>query len=232
MTELNDREFIVTVIDTKQFAIGDTSAFHPYTCEHGNGYGIKVIVPTLLHFTSLSDSLKNPSFADFDFNAFGRDRQVLLAFWTQARLIETGRPLTAENLAAVAAEVNGEFHWVDEIESSLIAEFAREEAVIAPTAAVFGGIAAQEVMKSLSLKFLPFQGFLAVGYVEALPPAPIVFEPKGDRYDPYRLIFGNAQIDVIFNLRYFLVGAGAIGCEILKNWALMGDRSIGCQILN
>jgi ubiquitin-activating enzyme E1 len=24
------------------------------------------------------------------------------------------------------------------------------------------------------------------------------------------------------NLKYFLVGAGAIGCEMLKNWALMG----------
>lgn len=27
------------------------------------------------------------------------------------------------------------------------------------------------------------------------------------------------------DLRYFLVGAGAIGCEMLKNWAVMG---IGC----
>jgi len=26
-------------------------------------------------------------------------------------------------------------------------------------------------------------------------------------------------------LRYFLVGAGAIGCEMLKNWAMMG---VGC----
>jgi len=24
------------------------------------------------------------------------------------------------------------------------------------------------------------------------------------------------------NLSYFLVGAGAIGCEMLKNWAMMG----------
>jgi ubiquitin-activating enzyme E1 len=27
------------------------------------------------------------------------------------------------------------------------------------------------------------------------------------------------------NLRYFLVGAGAIGCEMLKNWAMMGIGS-------
>lgn len=28
--------------------------------------------------------------------------------------------------------------------------------------------------------------------------------------------------DTILNLRYFLVGAGAIGCEVAKCWAMMG----------
>lgn len=35
-------------------------------------------------------------------------------------------------------------------------------------------------------------------------------------------MFGDHFQDVLQNLRYFLVGAGALGCEMLKNWAMMG----------
>ena len=45
---------------------------------------------------------------------------------------------------------------------------------------------------------------------------------KGNRYDGQIAIFGETFQNVICNLRYFLVGAGAIGCEMLKNWAMMG----------
>jgi len=34
-----------------------------------------------------------------------------------------------------------------------------------------------------------------------------------------RFFSSSSQVE---NLKYFLVGAGAIGCEMLKNWALMG----------
>jgi ubiquitin-activating enzyme E1 len=171
---------------------------------------------------SLADSLKSPEYPGFDFVAFGRDPQALLAFWTLARLLELGREVNIEAFTEVANAVNGEYHWVESIDTALIAEFVRQNAVIAPTAAVFGGIAAQEVLKSLSLKFVPFQGFVATGYLESVPAGEIEYVPVGDRYDPYRLVFGNKQMDVIFGLKYFIVGAGAIGCEILKNWALMG----------
>ena len=35
-------------------------------------------------------------------------------------------------------------------------------------------------------------------------------------------MFGHELQEAICNQSYFLVGAGAIGCEMLKNWALMG----------
>jgi ubiquitin-activating enzyme E1 len=39
------------------------------------------------------------------------------------------------------------------------------------------------------------------------------------------VVFGNNFNEKILNLKYFLVGAGAIGCEVLKCWAMMG---LGC----
>ena len=46
--------------------------------------------------------------------------------------------------------------------------------------------------------------------------------PLGCRYDGQIMVFGKALQDRMCSLNMFLVGAGAIGCEMLKNWALMG----------
>lgn len=50
--------------------------------------------------------------------------------------------------------------------------------------------------------------------------------PVNSRYDGQIAIFGKKFQEKLFNLNYFIVGAGAIGCELLKNFALMG---IGCS---
>lgn len=42
---------------------------------------------------------------------------------------------------------------------------------------------------------------------------------RGTRYDGQVAVLGNVFQEKLMNLRYFLVGTGAIGCEILKNWA-------------
>jgi ubiquitin-activating enzyme E1 len=65
-----------------------------------------------------------------------------------------------------------------------------------------------------------------MGAIEAIPSNPQVLL-KNDRYDPYRRVFGNAQVEAMHRLRYFLLGAGALGCEILKNWAMMGVATEG-----
>ena len=49
--------------------------------------------------------------------------------------------------------------------------------------------------------------------------------PRGSRYDAQACVLGWPMQDKLASLRYLLVGAGAIGCEMLKNGALMG---LGC----
>lgn len=42
------------------------------------------------------------------------------------------------------------------------------------------------------------------------------------RYDGLRVIVGQDLIDQLAATRLFMVGAGAIGCELLKNYAMLG----------
>jgi len=48
------------------------------------------------------------------------------------------------------------------------------------------------------------------------------FTSHGTRYDGQISVLGKHLNERISNLRYFLVGAGAIGCEILKIWSMLG----------
>jgi ubiquitin-activating enzyme E1 len=105
-----------------------------------------------------------------------------------------------------------------------------------------GGIVAQEVIKACSGKFMPIKQWspprlsplslntltsLRFYYdcAEALPDEPLSMEevaPLGCRYDSQIAVFGRSLQSQLARLNMFLVGAGAIGCEMLKNWAMMG----------
>ncbi|CAI8498019.1 unnamed protein product [Hanseniaspora opuntiae] len=51
------------------------------------------------------------------------------------------------------------------------------------------------------------------------------YPPLNTRYDNQIAVFGLEFQKAIANLKVFLVGSGAIGCEMLKNWALTGLAS-------
>jgi len=106
---------------------------------------------------------------------------------------------------------------------------------IAPVTAYAGGILGQEVLKAVTGKFTPIKQFFHFGFPESLPDDPVTqakgactelelksCHPVGSRYDGYIAIYGSALAEAIRDQEVFLVGAGAIGCEMLKNWALMG----------
>ena len=86
-------------------------------------------------------------------------------------------------------------------------------------------------MKAASGKFHPLQQFLYFDAVETLPgngdalPDGADVQPRGSRYDGMAAVFGWPLVEKLLSLNYLLVGAGAIGCEMLKNFAMMG---VGC----
>jgi len=52
--------------------------------------------------------------------------------------------------------------------------------------------------------------------------SPGVFLPRGNRYDSQRICLGEQVCRSLASLQLFMIGCGAIGCEMLKNYATMG----------
>ena len=57
------------------------------------------------------------------------------------------------------------------------------------------------------------------------PVSHIYLLQTNSRYDGQVAVFGDAFQKKLGDMKYFLVGAGAIGCEMLKNWAMIGLAS-------
>ena len=96
-------------------------------------------------------------------------------------------------------------------------------AQICPVASFFGGIVAHEIIKSTG-KYEPIDQWLIMDFFEL---AANIKEDadrilKGTRYDDQIAIFGNEIQQKIEKSKIFMIGAGATGCEFLKNYAIMG----------
>jgi ubiquitin-activating enzyme E1 len=92
-------------------------------------------------------------------------------------------------------------------------------------AAMFGGIVGQEVVKACSGKFHPLYQFFYFDSVESLPVEPLEasdLKPENSRYDARISVFGVKLQKKLEQSKIFMVGSGALGCEFLKNLALMG----------
>ncbi|KAK3736400.1 hypothetical protein QZH41_017900 [Actinostola sp. cb2023] len=132
---------------------------------------------------------------------------------------------------ALAKELNGKLcSKVDEVDDNLLSKFAdNAQGDICAMQGVIGGITAQEVMKACSGKFHPIMQLLYFDSLECLPEEGEIPEeqcqPTGCRYDAQIAVFGSEFQKKLGEQKYFIVGAGAIGCEHIKNFAMMG---LGC----
>jgi len=102
---------------------------------------------------------------------------------------------------------------------------------IPPISALIGGVAAQEVVKATG-KFTPLDQYIYIDYFHMISEdienltKNIDFEKSSSRYFDMTCIFGEDIFRCIREAKLFLVGAGALGCEFLKLFSLMGIASI------
>ncbi|KAJ3103441.1 hypothetical protein HDU97_010187 [Phlyctochytrium planicorne] len=221
----------VTVTGPYTFKIGDTTGFNSYV---SGGIFQQVKQPKTLKFLPLKDALIKPEFVISDFAKFDRPGQLHVGFQALDKFrVQNGglpRPRNdqdAQAVFAIASEINKISPEPIELDEKLIKELAFEaRGDIAPMNAVLGGLVAQEVLKACSGKFAPIHQFFYFDSLESLPVNVSLSEesckPRGTRYDGLTAIVGHEFQQKIANTRQFLVGAGAIGCEMLKNWALIG----------
>ncbi|KAJ8981692.1 hypothetical protein NQ317_003413 [Molorchus minor] len=214
------------------FSIGDTSNFTKY--ERG-GIASQVKMPKELHFKPLREALQNPEFVITDYAKFDHPQTLHLAFTALHKFVEkhgrTPRPWNtsdADEFVSLAKSIAVDGSNDNEFNTSLLETFAKISAGdLNPINATIGGIVAQEVMKACSGKFQPIYQWLYFDAIECLPSdcGEITEElaaPTGTRYDGQIAVFGKEFQKKIAALKYFIVGAGAIGCELLKNFAMIG----------
>jgi len=93
---------------------------------------------------------------------------------------------------------------------------------IVPQAAFFGGIIAQEIVKYTG-KYSPLKQWLHYDILESVDmDAQCNREPMNCRYDDQIKIYGREMQEKLGNVRTFMIGAGALGCEYLKTFSMMG----------
>eukprot|EP00656_Telonema_subtile_P056245 TRINITY_DN8945_c0_g4_i1.p1 TRINITY_DN8945_c0_g4~~TRINITY_DN8945_c0_g4_i1.p1 ORF type:complete len:976 (+),score=373.96 TRINITY_DN8945_c0_g4_i1:219-3146(+) len=110
-----------------------------------------------------------------------------------------------------------------ELNEELVAQVAMYAGVeLQGMTAFWGGIVSQELVK-IAGKFTPIRQFLNFSMSKCLPDAPPTdTTPIGSRYDDLIQVFGRSFVEKLGNLRIFMVGCGALGCEYIKNFALNG----------
>jgi ubiquitin-activating enzyme E1 len=211
----------------------DTTNYGAY--EKG-GIVTQVKQPKVLNFKPLREALSDPGeFLLSDFSKFDRPPLLHLAFQALDKFIsEIGRfPVAgseedAQKFISIANNINGNLGdgRLEDVNPKLLQQFAfGARAVLNPMAAMFGGIVGQEVVKACSGKFHPLFQFFYFDSVESLPTEPLHpndLKPINSRYDAQISVFGQKLQKKFEDAQVFVVGSGALGCEFLKNLALMG----------
>ncbi|KAI6227320.1 hypothetical protein M3Y99_01268400 [Aphelenchoides fujianensis] len=238
MDELNTCEpRKITVLKPNVFNIGPIpEGWSSYT-EGGRARQVKV--PILVDFQPLKDSLTKPECVIWDFAHFEAPEhlhglwQALYAFEQKhgrspgVRSVEDAKLLKEELAAITKAEIPEE--WIKNFSF-------QAKGNLQPVTSLIGGITAQEAMKAVTHHTMPQRQFLYTHHLEALPGSYSSFDadklteedckPRNSRYDGQAAVFGWPFQEAILQQRWFIVGAGAIGCELLKNFAMMG---VGCS---
>lgn len=214
------------------FSIGDVSGLGQY--KRGGLY-TQIKMPKVIDFNPLSRQLQDPELLISDFAKFDRPPQLHVGFQALHRFAKAHggnlpRPHNkgdASEVFQLAQSITTESKNKVELDEKLLCELSYQaRGDLGPMAAFFGGLAAQEVLKAVSGKFHPIVQWLYFDSLESLPTSVKRSEescrPLDTRYDGQIAVFGKDFQDKLANVNEFLVGAGAIGCEMLKSWAMIG----------
>lgn len=199
------------------------------------GYITQVKQPVTVHHGSYASKLQEPG--EMMMSDFAKwDRPVVLhtifralqQYQEKYGLPLPGDATAGEEVWKFALAMNGD---LDDKAKRLVLHLASgSRSILSPMCAAMGGLVGQEVLKACSGKFTPINGFFYLDADECLPDTLLdqsLVAPSGvSRYDSTVAVFGKDMQEKLSTLRYFMVGAGAIGCEMMKNWALMG---VGCS---
>ncbi|GFE55043.1 ubiquitin-activating enzyme E1 family protein [Babesia ovis] len=223
MDELNSMGPIeIAVKDKESFTIGDTRGFKPYIT---GGIVKEVRRPKQIDFMSFEEAVGNPSRTNcmiaVDYSLIGRSEQL---HWISMAYRMCGQDVnevmaTANNLNAKAQSCA-----VEQIDEKVLSSFVKYASYrISPLCSFVGGVVAHEVVKFTG-KYHPIDQWL---YCDFTLPTEVTSGNNSDvgfdsRYSDHIAIWGREIQSKIQSAKIFTVGSGALGCELMKHFALLG----------
>ena len=248
MTQLNDgkpRE--IKVVSSNSFKLVSKDEDFTKYPEYTNGGIIEQVkVPKKKCYKSLKERFENffdeTSIDPIDLSKFGRNELLYISFLSLHEYYAKKNELPEFNNKAQADEIvkrtkelydeysklskEGKLNWFagvqdwDEKVPFNVASWARAE--ISPVCAFLGGVVSQEIVKFTG-KYTPINQWLLFDFFETVANLGDKVDRtlKGTRYDDQIAIYGNEIQKKIEDSNIFMIGAGALGCEFLKNFALM-----------
>ena len=126
-----------------------------------------------------------------------------------------------KNIRNNIEEYDMDFDIIFEKTIKNLSKWARTE--VSPISSFIGGVVAQEIIK-FSGKYQPIHQWLWLDFSQIVENLNIDIDRtlKNSRYDDQIAIFGQEIQKKIENTNIFMIGAGALGCEFLKTFAMMG----------
>lgn len=190
----------------------------------------QVKMDTKIKFKSLAESLKDPEYMLCDYVNMERPRSIIIGLQLIDKFVSVHGKLPVprngvdyDEFMKLATDdiING----VD-IEEEVIQEMCFQAmGQIMPVVSFAGGFAAQECIKCVTGKYSPLKQWLCYESLKSLPESKPTIEDcrlTNTRYDSQIAVFGREYQKKLKQTICMMVGAGAIGCEHLKNFAMMG----------
>lgn len=232
---------VLRIVRSDQFLIDATAA----TAVSKSFVKVKQCV-TISHLPMRESLAATPKIVGNDFNKSSSSGSVLLALLAVDEFREQHggawpRPWHAGDAEEVVQLAKRRLPF--SVEDSLFGVLQTEQLDVAlatavahtaagmlhPLCAFVGGTAAQEAQKALSGKFLPQQQWALFDAREVLASrspafdaAAFVVAGEPTRLDMLRICCGDGPVQALGRTSLFMVGVGAIGCELLKNFAMLG----------
>ena len=241
INELNDgNPRKIKFISKKAFSLEDKI---PYENYKSGGIVEEVVLPLKKEYKKLEDCFYIPYLDNEpeinDYSKEGRNELLHCAFIAIHEYYKDKNELPEINMKNHAKEVfiraksiyenskNNDEIWINKIDyfdENIIMKVARwSRCEISPLCSFLGGIVSQEIIKATG-KYIPINQWLWFDFFESAEDLEenIDRNLSASRYDDQIAIFGNNVQKKLNNLNLFIVGAGALGCEFLKIFSLMG----------
>ncbi len=196
----------------------DTSRFGRYLT---GGILKEKKLPKTVSFLSFANSRKSPGeFVMEDFCKWGRAQQLHNLFGVLDEVGAVPSDAFAVDAFLAATKSKGG----EDYDADLASAFGQLcVGQLSPVCSFLGGVIAQEALKFTG-KFTPINQWAYFDCLDVVPTKPLPNDraPKGDRFDGQRLVVGDKVQRRLASLKAFMIGSGALGCELLKGLACMG----------